>query len=206
MRRSDVDADEIDSYMYQTVGHDAVHAVAAAMGLPLYRAEITGEPLNQGAVYGARDPHATKESARDETEDLYRLLCTVKAHHPDVEGVSVGAILSNYQRVRVEHVYVSVLTQCVAPRAAHAAARLSLAAESVAPLARNEHVRPLCGDSQGRGHRPDGARPRQDAAAAAAQAREPGTLRVSCSTPCTAHTSAARAASTKPSRWMRRCL
>lgn len=24
--------------------------------------------------------------------------------HPEIEGVSVGAILSNYQRVRVEHV------------------------------------------------------------------------------------------------------
>jgi hypothetical protein len=27
-----------------------------------------------------------------------------KSHHPDIRGVSVGAILSNYQRVRVEHV------------------------------------------------------------------------------------------------------
>lgn len=30
--------------------------------------------------------------------------CYVQEHHPDVKGVSVGAILSNYQRVRVEHV------------------------------------------------------------------------------------------------------
>lgn len=41
---------------------------------------------------------------QDETEDLYHLLAEVKAHHPDIEAVSVGAILSNYQRVRVEHV------------------------------------------------------------------------------------------------------
>lgn len=27
-----------------------------------------------------------------------------KENHPDIKGVSVGAILSNYQRVRVEHV------------------------------------------------------------------------------------------------------
>ena len=97
--------DEIDSYMYQTVGHDAVHAIATALDVPLYRAEIRGTALNQGAVYGERDP--TKEcvtSLEDETEDLYRLLLRVKEKHPDIEGVSVGAILSNYQRVRVEHV------------------------------------------------------------------------------------------------------
>jgi len=90
--------------MYQTVGHDAVHVVAAAMGVPLYRACIRGQPNNQGAIYGARDPTSSTYDAHDETEDLYRLLREVKAHHPDVEGVSVGAILSNYQRVRVEHV------------------------------------------------------------------------------------------------------
>jgi len=28
----------------------------------------------------------------------------LQSHHPDAKGVSVGAILSNYQRVRVEHV------------------------------------------------------------------------------------------------------
>lgn len=28
-------------------------------------------------------------------------------HHPDIQAVSVGAILSNYQRVRVEHVLVT---------------------------------------------------------------------------------------------------
>lgn len=97
--------DEIDSYMYQTVGHDAVHAIAEALDVPLYRAEIHGLALNQGAVYGERDP--TKKcsgSLDDETEDLYRLLLHVKEKHPDIEGVSVGAILSNYQRVRVEHV------------------------------------------------------------------------------------------------------
>lgn len=32
-----------------------------------------------------------------------------KENHSDVQGVSVGAILSNYQRVRVEHVYDSLV-------------------------------------------------------------------------------------------------
>lgn len=95
--------DEIDSYMYQTVGHDAVEAVAQAMGIPLYRRTIAGAPLNQSAAYGDRDAGGATD-ARDETEDLYELLQLVKAKHPDVDAVSAGAILSNYQRVRVEHV------------------------------------------------------------------------------------------------------
>ncbi|WFD33191.1 diphthine--ammonia ligase [Malassezia cuniculi] len=95
--------DELDSYMYQTVGHDAIHVLADAMRLPLYRATITGSALNIAAEYGARAPGAPVDP-NDETEDLFRLLLHVKHMHPDVEAVSVGAILSNYQRVRVEHV------------------------------------------------------------------------------------------------------
>lgn len=96
--------------MYQTVGHDAIHLIAEAMGLPLYRSTITGQALNQTATYGSRlpQPEGTSTTAddtrSDETEDLYRLLRQVKAAHPQANAVSVGAILSNYQRVRVEHV------------------------------------------------------------------------------------------------------
>ncbi|CBQ69413.1 conserved hypothetical protein [Sporisorium reilianum SRZ2] len=98
--------DELDSYMYQTVGHDAVHLVAEAMQLPLYRRIIKGTAINQRAEYGSRAAASSSSTPeqQDETEDLYHLLMDVKAHHPDIEAVSVGAILSNYQRVRVEHV------------------------------------------------------------------------------------------------------
>ncbi|SPO23981.1 uncharacterized protein UTRI_03478_B [Ustilago trichophora] len=100
---------ELDSYMYQTVGHDAVHLVAEAMGLPLYRRTIKGTAVNQRSEYGSRVPSSSCSASaaatvEDETEDLYHLLLDVKSHHPDIEAVSVGAILSNYQRVRVEHV------------------------------------------------------------------------------------------------------
>ncbi|ORZ00860.1 hypothetical protein BCR43DRAFT_485927 [Syncephalastrum racemosum] len=88
--------DELDSYMYQTVGHDAIHFYAECMDLPLYRREIHGTPIHQEYNYVATD--------KDETEDLYMLLQDILKDHPDVQGVSVGAILSNYQRVRVEHV------------------------------------------------------------------------------------------------------
>ncbi|KAJ7498784.1 hypothetical protein FB451DRAFT_1014256 [Mycena latifolia] len=94
--------EELDSYMYQTVGQDAIELVARALDVPLYRRVISGHAIEQGSEYGARNGGGG--IVGDETEDLHALLSTVKSHHPDVEGVSVGAILSNYQRVRVEHV------------------------------------------------------------------------------------------------------
>ncbi|KAG1892328.1 meiotically up-regulated 71 protein [Suillus subluteus] len=95
--------DEIDSYMYQTVGQDAIEFVAHALEVPLYRRVIQGDAIEQNAEYGSRSAGGAGVLG-DETEDLYTLLEHVKVHHPDVQGVSVGAILSNYQRVRVEHV------------------------------------------------------------------------------------------------------
>ncbi|KAJ7068402.1 hypothetical protein C8F01DRAFT_1118081 [Mycena amicta] len=94
--------EELDSYMYQTVGQDAIELVAQALDVPLYRRIIGGQAIEQGSEYGARSTNTGVSG--DETEDLYALLSTVKSHHPGVQGVSVGAILSNYQRVRVEHV------------------------------------------------------------------------------------------------------
>ncbi|CCL99449.1 uncharacterized protein FIBRA_01467 [Fibroporia radiculosa] len=96
--------EEIDSYLYQTVGQDAIELVARALDVPLYRRVISGMALEQGSEYGHRDPSRGVGVIGDETEDLHALLSLVKDRHPDVEGVSVGAILSNYQRVRVEHV------------------------------------------------------------------------------------------------------
>lgn len=93
--------------MYQTVGHDAVHLIADAMDLPLYRVTINGRAINQTSTYGDRLPSVPSNSrldANDETEDLFHLLQKVKRAQPEVNAVSVGAILSNYQRVRVEHV------------------------------------------------------------------------------------------------------
>ncbi|KAF9153859.1 ATP binding domain 4 [Mortierella sp. AD010] len=88
--------DELDSYMYQTVGHDVIHMYKDCLDLPLYRQEIKGTPIEQGSDYVV--------TSMDETEDLYKLLEKAKAAHPDLEAVSVGAILSNYQRIRVENV------------------------------------------------------------------------------------------------------
>ncbi|KAM3918590.1 diphthine--ammonia ligase [Leptodactylus fuscus] len=87
--------DELDSYMYQTVGYQALDLYAEAMGLPLYRATLSGSSLNTGRGYTPQEG--------DEVEDLYHLLKSVKDKEA-VDSVSVGAILSDYQRVRVENV------------------------------------------------------------------------------------------------------
>lgn len=89
-------SDEIDSYMFQTVGHDVLSLYDKCIGVPMYREPILGKAENQKLEYD--------KTIKDETEDLFRLLSKVKENHPDVEGVSVGAILSNYQRTRVENV------------------------------------------------------------------------------------------------------
>ncbi|EPX75159.1 endoribonuclease [Schizosaccharomyces octosporus yFS286] len=88
--------DEIDSFMYQCVGHDIIPLYAECLNLPLYREEIRGSSIDQNLDY--------TYIINDETEDLYRLLKRVLECHPDLEAVSTGAILSTYQRTRVEHV------------------------------------------------------------------------------------------------------
>ncbi|KAF5208880.1 hypothetical protein E0198_004782 [Clavispora lusitaniae] len=64
--------------------------------IPLYRKALNGGSTNVSLEY-VPTPH-------DEIEDLLELLQEVKRKQPDVEAVSCGAILSHYQRTRVENV------------------------------------------------------------------------------------------------------
>lgn len=88
-------SDELDSYMYQTVGHMGIEKLAEAMELPLYRMETKGLSTQTGKHYVPTDD--------DEVEDLFNLLKWTK-EELNVEAVAVGAIFSDYQRVRVENV------------------------------------------------------------------------------------------------------
>lgn len=88
--------DEIDSFMFQTVGHSVIDYYEECVGVPLHKRAITGGSTNVALEY--------VPTQHDEIEDLYELLKEVKKAHPDVEGVSCGAILSHYQRTRVENV------------------------------------------------------------------------------------------------------
>jgi len=82
--------------MYQTVGYDGIKYISECMGVPLYQNDINGDCIVSGLDY--------VPTKNDEVEDLYNLLLKIKTEHPEIEGVSVGAILSNFQRVRVESV------------------------------------------------------------------------------------------------------
>lgn len=94
---ADKSQQELDSFMFQTVGHDIVPYYAKCTGLPLFRKEI--HPFGSKNVELNYTP-----TVSDEIEDLYELLSQVLKEIPDVEAVSVGAILSSYQRTRVEDV------------------------------------------------------------------------------------------------------
>ncbi|KAK3677682.1 hypothetical protein LTR78_002532 [Recurvomyces mirabilis] len=96
------DSEDIDSFMYQTIGHAIIPLYEQALGLPLFRQEITGRAIDQAKAYGTTRGAGTIDF--DETEDLVPLLLRVKRAHPEVNAVSTGAIMSDYQRTRVESV------------------------------------------------------------------------------------------------------
>ncbi|KAM1052169.1 hypothetical protein ACFX19_034210 [Malus domestica] len=93
---ADDSVDELDSYMYQTVGHQIVVSYAECMGVPLFRRRIQGSTRHQKLSY--------RMTPGDEVEDMFILLNEVKRQIPSVTAVSSGAIASDYQRLRVESV------------------------------------------------------------------------------------------------------
>ena len=118
------DEEDTNSYMYQTIGHALVPLYAGALNLPLYRRPIFGGATNTSSSYHHRshqdqawdayhsaistDPSFIDRDANpqeeDETESLIPLLRHVLHAHPHVNAVCTGAILSTYQRTRVESV------------------------------------------------------------------------------------------------------
>ncbi|KAK2796824.1 hypothetical protein FQN50_009425 [Emmonsiellopsis sp. PD_5] len=105
--------EDLDSYMYQTVGHSIVPLYQSALGIPLYRAPIRGTALDTARDYQTPpsfpsvnndNDDANAPSGEDETESLLRLLQHIMRAHPSATAVSAGAILSTYQRTRIENV------------------------------------------------------------------------------------------------------
>lgn len=90
--------------MYQTAGSEAVRKQAEeCIGVPFYVREIRGRSKNISLVYDNDDDDAD-DVTTDEVEDLYQLLKQIQSECPYVSAVSSGAILSTYQRTRIEHV------------------------------------------------------------------------------------------------------
>lgn len=94
---ADTTQQELDSFMFQTVGHDIISLYEQCTDLPLFRHEIKPKGSKNVDLNYVR-------TNDDEIEDLLDLLSEVKKAIPDLEAVSVGAILSSYQRTRVEDV------------------------------------------------------------------------------------------------------
>ena len=82
--------DELDSFMFQTVGLSLLPQIAKALRLPLYTRVIQGTPVTVAGEYGSRRGVLDRDDAvdgvsdagggtvGDETEDLYELLKEVK--------------------------------------------------------------------------------------------------------------------------------
>ncbi|EPT03708.1 hypothetical protein FOMPIDRAFT_49117 [Fomitopsis schrenkii] len=83
--------EELDSYLYQTVGQDAIQFVAEALEVPLCRKVITGSAVEQGNEYGGRSPATGAGVLGDETEDLYSLLCDVKRDQAELLSEMIAA-------------------------------------------------------------------------------------------------------------------
>ncbi|KAE8326792.1 hypothetical protein BDV39DRAFT_176638 [Aspergillus sergii] len=100
--------EDIDSFMYQTIGHAVIPLYEQALDIPLYRAPISGGAVDTARIYrnDAADQMAEsrQEDGQDETESLVPLLKRVMGSHPEADAVCAGAILSTYQRTRIENV------------------------------------------------------------------------------------------------------
>jgi diphthine-ammonia ligase len=100
------DENDLNSFMYQTVGHTVIPLYEEALGIPLYRQAITGTAVQTGTSYSHASIMGSQDqsSGEDETESLVPLLKRIIQAHPEANALSTGAILSTYQRTRIESV------------------------------------------------------------------------------------------------------
>ncbi|TAQ89561.1 hypothetical protein B7494_g2138 [Chlorociboria aeruginascens] len=106
---------DMNSFMYQTVGHTVIPLYEKALRIPLYRQPIIGTAIQTGTSYNhtqSRSSQVASESRAkgveedDETESLIPLLKRIVKNHPNANALSTGAILSTYQRTRIESVAI----------------------------------------------------------------------------------------------------
>jgi diphthine-ammonia ligase len=100
--------EEEESYMYQTAGSEVVAVqIEECLNVPCIVHPRTGRSIQTGLVYQQHNSKDGSDSAtadHDEVEDLYDALHLALQLYPEIAGVCCGAILSNYQRIRVEYV------------------------------------------------------------------------------------------------------
>lgn len=87
---------EQDSYMYQSVGSEGIELISRALNTPLICRTISGRSVFTGINYISQ--------SNDEVEDLFAALSAAVVRFPTLRFVCSGAIMSDYQRIRVEQV------------------------------------------------------------------------------------------------------
>lgn len=101
---------DLNSFMYQTVGHTLIPLYADVLSLPLYRQDIHGTAINHSKYYSVPESDSPQDGTsmlrleEDETESMITLLGRIRKDHPEANAVCSGAILSTYQRTRIESV------------------------------------------------------------------------------------------------------
>lgn len=122
---------DADSFMYQSVGGNGVAMIAAALDVDCVSRNVRGRSRDQSLLFDATNiaeqGEGTQENSiadaalppsmhpGDEVADLYLLLVDVKRRYSDVTAVASGAILSTYQRARVEAVCAALSLTSLAP-------------------------------------------------------------------------------------------
>ncbi len=94
----DPSCEDVDSHLLQTAAHSLVPLLASCLPfVPCFRRPLHGSSRSTELVYDV-------SVSGDEVADLELLLRTVCTALPHANAVCSGALLSNYQRIRVEHV------------------------------------------------------------------------------------------------------
>ena len=115
------DDDAEESYMYQSAGSNMVkYQVEQCLNVPCLVYPRKGRSIQTGLLYrpscSGRDHDRMDNTSidrdgddDDEVEDLHRALLLAKQMYPMIEAVCSGAILSNYQRNRIEQIVCNTL-------------------------------------------------------------------------------------------------
>lgn len=95
--QTEVECEETNSFMYQSAGSSVIRAYEECFGVPMIQRVIQGRSVDTSLEY-------SQAREGDEVEDMFELLKSIKETYPTIKAVACGAILSNYQRHRLEHV------------------------------------------------------------------------------------------------------
>ncbi|MES1904279.1 MAG: diphthine--ammonia ligase [Paramarteilia canceri] len=87
-------SEDLNSYMYQTVGHEVIDLIAQSCGVKLFKKVIKNKPKDLTIDY-------SEECDDDEVEDLYDLLKEAR-EVCYFDALGTGALHSSYQFNRVK--------------------------------------------------------------------------------------------------------